>query len=167
MRKLLALLLIAVAASSRAAIFPVGIFGAPPALQQTFDTLAPGLYNGFPIFGLGFMSKLGGPGQLEVGPPVLFLSPPNGCMGVNTDAVIKINAQMRFFGGWYLGYGASGVTFRFFDAAGVLIGSVFHQLATTWLWIGYVTIPKWSVVEIIGNGSSPGGVAMDNLRTLP
>jgi hypothetical protein len=169
-RHLFVFVLLAVSAASHAVLFPVGIFAAPAPLQETFDPpFVAGSYLSFPAFpgAGGTMFAFGGPGDLLVGPPLPFLSAPNSCMGVNANALITVRRPMSFFGGWFLGLGASAVTFRFYDVAGVLTGTGVRQLSTTWQWIGYVSVPRYIGVEIVGNGVLPGGVDMDNLRMLP
>jgi hypothetical protein len=174
MRKLFVLFLLAVSAASHAIIFPVGVFAVPPPLQETFDTLVAGPYAGFPAFipAGGTISAFGGPGDLLVGPPVPFLSGPNGCMGDDANVMVTVHTPMQFFGGWfravYIGIvPATTLTFQFVDRAGVLIGTVVAPVTGAWTWIGWVTAPKWVQVLMTSNAGIPGLVAMDNLRVLP
>jgi hypothetical protein len=171
-KKLLVLCCLAIVGVGRAAIIPIGLF--PPVYQETFDSMAPGPYTAFPVFAAtGAMAAFNGPGDIYVGPPIAFLSAPNGAMGIDADALIKESVPMRAFGGYFesgfssTGVVATAVTFKFYDAGGVLIGTVTHPLTFAWTWIGYATIPKWAVVKIEGNASSPGFVVMDNLRAAP
>lgn len=174
LRNLFVFLLFAVCAASRAAIFPIGVFAVPPPLQETFDTIPAGPYANFPAFipAGGTISAFGGPGNLLVGPPVPFLSPPNGCMGYNANVEVTVATPMQAFGGWfqavYIGIvPATKLKFQFVDAAGVLLGTVVAPVTGAWTWIGWVTIPKWVQVFITSNAGIPGLVAMDNLRVIP
>lgn len=173
MRKYVLFLLMAVASASQAIVIPIPFFPTAPALIETFDTTAPGAYMAFPVFGgLGGAARIGTAGLLNVGPPSPFVTAPNGMFGRGVDVNIKINGQMRRFGGFFRSTNfiltpPTIATFKFYDSSNVLIGVGAAPISPAWSWIGFGTIPKWSRVEIFGNGSSPGYVAMDQLRMRP
>ena len=169
MRKLLSLALLATAATAcHAIVFPSAPF--PPTSTENFDSYVAGGYISHPVFGgLGVASRIGVQGALQIGPPSPFLSGPNGMFGRGVDVNIAINGQRRRFGGGFHNVAAgipfaTMVKFRFFTASNVLIGTGTAPVTGAWSWIGWVTIPKWSRVEIYGNSPLPGYVAMDNLR---
>ena len=169
MRKLLALTIFAsIAAASQAIVFPVGPFA--PTSVDTFDTYAAGGFLAHPVFaGLGVAQAIGSGGALVIGPPSPFLSGPNGMFGRGVDVNIKINGQRRRFGGGFRNVlagivPATTVKFKFYDVTNTLIGTATAPLTAAWTWRGYITVPKWTRVEIYGNAGLPGYVAMDNLR---
>lgn len=173
MRKLLVLALIGASAASQAFVAPFPFFPTSPALIERFDTTAAGAYPLFPVFsGLGICQRIGTGGLLNVGPPSPFVTTPNGVFGRGVDIQVRINAQMNLFGGFFK-QGLFGIvppttaTFNFYTASNVLIGGMTVPLTASWQWLGFVVIPKWSRVDIIGNGPLPGYIVMDSIRMFP
>lgn len=170
MRKLLCLLALTVASAIQAQVFPSGPFPAVPPYIDGFDTLAPGSYLSFPMFGgNGAAARIGGVNALLVGNlGGAALTPPNYMFGRGADVQIKVAQPMKYFGGFFrvapAGVVVTQIKFAFYDQFNVFIGSVTVPCPAGWAWIGWKTSPLWQRVEIYGNGALPGYVAMDEIR---
>jgi hypothetical protein len=172
MKKLLLLLSLAsIPLVASPIVFPVPPFPTPSILQETFDTTATGAYLSNPTFGgIGVYGRIGPINACMVATANLVppLSPPHSMFGRGCDVQWKVNVPMRRFGGWFRstpsGPLSTTATFNFFDAANNPIGTITVPLTPVWTWRGFLTIPKWSRVEVIGNASLPGYVAHDNVR---
>lgn len=175
MKKLM-LLLCAFAAPLVASpiVIPIPTFATPPILQETFDTTVSGAYISNPTFsGLGVYSRIGTLNACMVATANLVppLSPPHSMFGRGCDVQWRVGIPMRRFGGWFrstpTGPLSTTATFRFYDIANNPIGTITVPLTPVWTWRGFLTIPKWARVEVIGNASLPGFVAHDNVRIRP
>lgn len=172
MKKLLGMCFAVVATSASAQVFPSGFFPTAANLIENYDTTAPGSYISFPMFlGLGAAARLMPVNALLVNNFGTWITPPHIMFGRGTDVQIKVGQPMTYFGGWFreapAGILVTQATFRFYDQFNLPIGSQTAAITPFWQWIGWKTIPQWSRVEIIGNGSLPGYVAFDETRIRP
>ncbi len=172
MKRNLILLFTGATIAANAVVFPFPNFPTTPNWKEKYDSLAPGAYANFPIFsGNGIANRIGIGGALNVGPPLNPFTPPNGMFGRNVDVEIRVNASLRFFGGRFVqapfGFTVTQATFKFYDVNNIFIGSGVAPITPNWTFIGWITFPKWTRVEIIGNASQPGYVGFDNTKARP
>ncbi|MFI5386651.1 MAG: hypothetical protein ACHQ50_11085 [Fimbriimonadales bacterium] len=150
-------------------ITPVPLFSTTPADIEKYDALPAGSKPSIPMFaGTGSASRIGAGGALIIGGFGSPKSPPNMMFGRGVDVRIRIKPPMTFFGGSFkvapAGVKVTKVTFKFYSATSVLIGTVTNPLTNVWTWIGYRTDPKWARVDVLGNGTLKGYVAFDDTR---
>jgi hypothetical protein len=171
MRKTFILAFALAAISASAQIVSVPLFPTSPSLIENYDALPVGSFPAISIFGgTGSAKRIGSGGALIVGhfgPK----TPPNMMFGRGVDVSVHIKPAMTFFGGYFKQALSSPkvtkVTFKFFDAANNPIGSVTKPLTPVWTWIGFKTTPKWTRVDVLGNGALHGYVAFDATRVRP
>jgi len=162
-----------VVGAASAQVTPIPFFNTPVIFRENFDTMPTGNSNAFPGFGVPVLfQKFGGPGSLTVTPYPGVNTFPNLMFGNNANVRITSLLPMRRFGGYFrtgfVGAFSNFAKFIFYDAAGNVIGSQGVTLTTTMQWVGFVTVPQWRRVEIIGSiAALPGIVGMDSLRIRP
>ena len=173
MKKIITLLFVAVTSALQAQVFPSGFFPTTAPWVDGFDTLFPGSYVSFPMFSNnGAAARIQPQNALVVGNiGGVALTAPNYMFGRGTDVQIKVAQPMTYFGGFFqlapAGVLVTQIKFAFYDQFNVFIGSVVVPCPGGWTWIGWKTVPKWQRVEIYGNGTLPGYVAMDEIRVRP
>jgi hypothetical protein len=176
MKKIVALALACAAVvTAHAQVTSTGFFGTNPNWREDFDWLPSATaWSSFNVFfGGGTVNRIGTLGALQVGPPAHIVpwNSPNAMYGRSVDVEITVSTPMKRFGGYFKlapsGITVNQATFVFYDASNNLIGVGVSPVTWGWNWIGWKTVPSWSRVEIYGNGSLPGYIAMDELRVKP
>ncbi|MBX3119254.1 MAG: hypothetical protein KF784_09325 [Fimbriimonadaceae bacterium] len=174
--KLRILLLVAMAAFAVSVRAQVAIGPFAGAINENFNAMVPGSYVGFAGYaGAGGFNRLNVGGLLVVNnnPGLLpMVDAPNNMFGRGTDVQIRFQQVWKRFGGVFrvpnAGIVVTTATFQFYRfglPVGVPVAAPVNMAG--WVWIGYDCGPigGYDEVRIYGNGTLPGYVGMDLLRS--
>lgn len=156
----------AFAFAAQAVVVPVGPFA--PTNQENFDLLAPGSYPVFPgMAGFATFNRYGGGGALLVGHTGMVpVTPPNAMFGRGVDVDIHLKAFRTEFGGFFrnpdVGVNVNKAKFIFMNGINP-VGSAIGPITPAFAWLGYRSSVPFNRVIVLGNGSLPGYVGMDNV----
>lgn len=161
------------ALSAQAILVP--IFPFMPSHMETFDAMVPNSYAGFAGMGgfAGFARMPAVNAMHVTGAPLLPpLSMPNAMYGRGTDVMIRLQQPRKRFGGWFrvanAGVTVTQATFTFRNTSMVVVGTATVPVNTgAWQWYGWFSTSPFVIVEITGNGLSPGYVGMDHVLVGP
>lgn len=146
-----------------------------PAITENFNLIAPGSYANFIGYGgQGGFNRIGVGGLLVVTNAPALLPPISGnaMFGRGVSVQIRYQQVWRLWGGWFrvpnAGIAVNTMTVQFWRT-GVMVGVAVMAPVNNfaWQWRGWDTsaIGGYDEVRIFGNGSLPGYVGMDDMRT--
>ncbi len=170
-------MLVAVASLAVVGVAQAQVAIAPfaPAITENFNAIPLGSVPNFIGYGgLGQFSRIGVGGLLHVDNNPLLLPPISGnaMFGRGVDVQIRYANVWRLWGGWFrvpnAGIAVTTMTVQFWRMGvpvGVLVMAPVNNAA--WQWHGWDTsaIGGYDMVRIFGNGSLPGYVGMDDMRS--